>query len=202
MIINNKEFKPIKGFDGYYASADGEIYSSKHLGKILSQRGLKFDTDKFPYKYVAISQNGKSRNLPVHKLVALAWVPIPNWTNLATILSSYTTRGVVAHHKDSNKTNNCASNLEWKTTYENLNEEDAKKKRSAGLKGNKNAQGKHNRIERKVNRYIYILDGVEYDGIRSVAKALNCSKSKITESFRRNLGLVRIKRLTRKIKTK
>ena len=95
--------------------------------------------------------------------------------------------------------NNNASNLRWCTPLENVNfnnytKEPAREK----LRGNKNALGRKNSDNSTVGkRYIYILDNEEYS-IRELMTKLNCSKSKITESFRKNLGLVRVGRLTRK----
>ena len=94
--------------------------------------------------------------------------------------------------------NNNASNLRWCTPLENVNFDNYDKVlRRERLKGNTNAKGRRNIDISERKRYIYILDGEEYS-IRELITKLNCSKSKITESFRKNLGLVRSGRLTRK----
>ena len=95
--------------------------------------------------------------------------------------------------------NNNASNLRWCTPLENINFDNYDKElRNQKLKGNKNAVGRKNADNLTMRkRYIYILDGEEYS-IGELILKLNCSKSKITESFRKNLGLVRSGRLTRK----
>lgn len=59
------------------------------------------------YLYVALWKDNKGKTFSVHKLVASAYCPNPE-------------NKPIVNHKDSNRTNPCASNLEWVTQSENL----------------------------------------------------------------------------------
>ena len=58
------------------------------------------------YKVVGLPVDGKCKNFYVHRLVALAFIPNP-------------TNKPVINHKDHDRSNNKASNLEWMTHQEN-----------------------------------------------------------------------------------
>jgi AraC-like DNA-binding protein len=130
----------------------------------------------------------------VHILIALAWVPIPEeYKDLK--ISTYINRSLIVDHIDGDKENNNADNLRWCTSYENSNFGNFEKN-SKALIGNQNAKGgkQHGRSE----RYIYTYEGNDYT-MKELAEFLECSKSRITEAFRRNLGLVKQGRLTRRL---
>lgn len=113
-----KEWKEIPGFEGYFASNEGEILStvryvySKKTGdmvpfyrdKILSPRRTKTG-----YMCVGIGnkKTGGHKLAKVHRLVAMAFVPNP--FNFPEV-----------NHIDGNKENNCANNLEWVTHAYNV----------------------------------------------------------------------------------
>jgi hypothetical protein len=65
------------------------------------------------YLGIALRKNGKAKTMKVHKLVAEAFVPVPNHYPIGTKLD-------VAHLDDC-RTNNRADNLRWMTRAENLN---------------------------------------------------------------------------------
>lgn len=92
----------IKNFPGYYVDRGGVIYSSKseHL------RELKQYPKTHGYLYVTLFRDGKRYYLRVHRLVAEAFIPNPD--NLPEV-----------NHKDEDKTNNFAFNLEWCTSHDN-----------------------------------------------------------------------------------
>lgn len=95
---NDKQvWKDIQGFEGLYEVSNfGNVRSLKY-GKI---KYLKPADDGNGYYFVNLSKNGIVKNFKIHRLVANAFIPNPN--NLPQI-----------NHKDEDKTNNKANNLEW-----------------------------------------------------------------------------------------
>lgn len=89
--------KEIPGLEGYYATENGHIFSSKS-GIILKEQ------EYGGYKYVGI----RGKTLRVHRLIAFAFIPNPN--NYPCI-----------NHIDENKHNNSIENLEWCTYQYNNN---------------------------------------------------------------------------------
>jgi len=94
----------IVGFVGKYQISNyGRVKSIKR--KYAGEKILKLQIDKNGYHRVSL-KNGKSYYLPVHRLVAQAFIPNPD--NLPCV-----------NHKDENKQNNCVDNLEWCTVAYN-----------------------------------------------------------------------------------
>lgn len=112
-------WKPILGYEGYYeVSMAGEVRSVDRMvcgkdGHLRQLRGKKMRLTKSKgrdgdgYYVVNLRKNGKSDVRVVHVLVATAFIDNPN--NLPTV-----------NHIDGDKSNNCASNLEW-TSYADNN---------------------------------------------------------------------------------
>lgn len=100
MTMNNnikEKWCPIKGYEGLYQVSDKGRVKSLKFGK---ERILKSARDTGGYLLVALCKNGEQKTYKVHRLVAQAFIPNPN--NLPEI-----------NHKDEDKTNNSAQNLEW-----------------------------------------------------------------------------------------
>ena len=123
----NEEWKDIKGYEGKYQVSN--------LGKVKSlQRwsGTKFYDREYilnnyvnkknGYVYVYLTKNNKSKNIRLHRLVAEEFIPNPN--NLPQV-----------NHKDCNKENNNASNLEWCTASYNVKYAFEYGKAKSNLKG-------------------------------------------------------------------
>ena len=103
-MLENKEiiWKDIKGYSKYQINNYGDIWSK------ISQRKLKpFSSGKNGYLKITITaDNGKSKKEFIHRLVALAFLPLDE-------------NKTIVNHKDGNKLNNYVDNLEWCTPEEN-----------------------------------------------------------------------------------
>lgn len=163
----------IPSFPGYKVSNDGIVYSEKS-GKELRQH------DKKGYLHVFLyDNNGKRKDIFVHRLVAIAFIPNPN--NEPQI-----------NHKDENTRNNNADNLEWCSALYNYNYGQHRKRMSEARKGENNPffgkshsdeskqrmrnakLGKPSKRKRKIT-----IDGVEYESISDAMEKLNISTRKI-----------------------
>lgn len=130
-------WKNVPGYEGYYEVSDlgrirsvdrivlvnsnGRTFERKLKGRILKQA---FDGRGF-YLQSNLARDGETKMVLVHRVVALAFLDNPN--NLPEV-----------NHKDEDKTNNYASNLEWCSHKYNNN---YGTKKSAG-KGEGNSQNK------------------------------------------------------------
>ena len=100
MKDNNTVWKPVVGYEGLYeVSENGEVRNVK-TQKVLSPR------NSTSYSMLALFNNGKRKDLKVHRLVAKSFLPNPQ--NKPQV-----------NHKDGNKLNNHFENLEWCTNSEN-----------------------------------------------------------------------------------
>lgn len=109
-------FVDIHGYEGLYkVNTRGDVLS------VRSGKLLKAGKNKQGYMNVVLSKNGESKVHKVHRLVARTFIPNPN--NYPFI-----------NHKDEDKANNCAENLEWCTAKYNLNYGTAIKRRSEAIK--------------------------------------------------------------------
>jgi hypothetical protein len=94
-------WKEIRDYPGYFVSDEGHIRTTglrPGLLKPATERG---------YKRVHLTNNKKGRSIRVHRLVADAFIPNP--LNLPYV-----------NHKDADKSNNHATNLEWCTHDNNM----------------------------------------------------------------------------------
>lgn len=102
-------WKPVavKGFESKY-----EI---SNLGRVKSigtyntcKRGIMTPmVDRCGYEHVQLYNNGMEKDVSVHRLVALTFIPNPNGFGYV-------------NHKDENTRNNSVDNLEWCTNSYNL----------------------------------------------------------------------------------
>lgn len=110
-------WKPIYGYEGLYEVSNiGKVRSLDRYvdfrgrKRIFKGRILKFKKagSDDEYQSVALSKNGKTKYITVHRLVAIAFIPNPN--NLPEV-----------NHKDENPHNNSIENLEWRDRKYNVN---------------------------------------------------------------------------------
>lgn len=100
-------WKDIEGYEG--------LYQVSNCGKVksLNYRNCGYSKDLVPkrnnsgYLWVELFKNGKRAPMLIHRLVANAFIPNPD--KLPQV-----------NHKDENPENNCIDNLEWCTSYYNV----------------------------------------------------------------------------------
>jgi len=125
--------KPVKGYEGYYevdclgrvysldrvisVNDNGRVYDKPIAGKVMGQT-----VKSNGYKSVTLTKDGKCKAFYVHRLVAEAFIPNPD--NLPMV-----------NHKDEDKTNNFAENLEWCTNEYNVNYGTGKSRRAKKIRG-------------------------------------------------------------------
>ena len=100
-------WKDIQGYEGYQISNYGRI-KSLNYNKTKQEKILKTSKNTKGYLQVGLFKDGKQVRKQIHRLVAEAFLENPN--NLPQV-----------NHKDENKENNCAENLEWCTLKYNIN---------------------------------------------------------------------------------
>ena len=105
--LENEEWRDVVGYEGLYKVSNlGRVYSCprwKAHGGIMNGH-----PNRKGYIIVTLRKDGRQISEPVHRLVALAFIPTDD-TSLSI------------NHKDEVKTNNAVSNLEWMTLADNTN---------------------------------------------------------------------------------
>lgn len=106
-----EEWRDIPGYEGIYQASNlGNIRSNytKLQGHPTRSKGgiLKATSNNNGYLSVALYKDGKKKKYLIHRLIATTFIPNPN--NLPQI-----------NHKDENRHNNHADNLEWCTARYN-----------------------------------------------------------------------------------
>lgn len=114
-----EHWKDIPGYEGLYQISD--MGNVKKIYKTSPGYIKKPSTDKDGYQRVMLSKNNTTKNYFVHRLVAIAFVENP-------------CGHPVVNHKDENKSNNCADNLEWCTVKYNTRYNNSHVKRVKKLK--------------------------------------------------------------------
>lgn len=106
--VNDEQWRPVAGFeDRYLVSNYGRVMSVQTNHGAAKQYIIsQAPTGTVDYLYVKLFIKDKLHNRAVHRLVATAFVNNPG-------------NKPMVNHKDGNKRNNHASNLEWVTCAEN-----------------------------------------------------------------------------------
>lgn len=125
-------WKPIKNYEGIYEVSNfGNIKSLSRKVKVgiknndfatRKEKILSQTSRKDGYKRASLSKNKKTKSYYVHRLVAEAFVDNLN-------------KDKYINHKDENKSNNNANNLEWCSFEYNINYGTRNKRASKNLIG-------------------------------------------------------------------
>ena len=141
----------------------GAVASRKEREKILKPRHAGYSSrEGIPYLSVALFKNKVRKQFSIHRLVAESFCD--NSQNKPEV-----------NHIDNNPSNNCANNLEWVTTQENIAHRH-KQGRSSSAKGVDNPNSKIS--EEDVNQ------------IRKLLNESKLSQQKIADMFSINQGTV------------
>lgn len=105
------EWKPIENHPGYWVSNTGVVISESRVivmknGVTRTVAGKVLKPTKAGYGYLMVHLGNNKREY-VHRMVATAFL-------------GYPPKGCEVNHKDENKLNNNAENLEWVTRSQNL----------------------------------------------------------------------------------
>lgn len=120
-----EEWKPIKGYEGFYEvsnlgrvrSLDRIVIRSDGVKQTIKSKLLKGTHDKDGYLTVGLSKDYKTKQYKVHRLVAETFIPNPD--NKPEV-----------DHINTDRTDNTVANLRWCTHEGNCNNALTKKKRS------------------------------------------------------------------------
>jgi hypothetical protein len=94
--------KAIRGYEGFYSvESDGRVWTHRR------NKYLNPGSGSSGYLSVTITRDGKPKAFSIHRLVAMAFIDNPEGKPQV-------------NHKDGNKLNNSADNLEWVTNSENM----------------------------------------------------------------------------------
>lgn len=95
---------PVIGYEAYLVSNMGR-FRSTYKNQVKVNKGNKNHNG---YIHIGLTRNGKQTFYLAHRIVAEAFCPKPT-----------TAKYLIVNHKDRNKENNRASNLEWCTVSAN-----------------------------------------------------------------------------------
>ena len=115
-------WRPVKGYEGLYeVSSFGRVRTVEHMEKCGNKMRVRHGRIKSTfirnnYVCVQLSKNGINKNINMHRLVALTFIPNPD--NLP-----------IVNHKDRNTKNNHVENLEWCTVQYNNTYDGAEERR-------------------------------------------------------------------------
>ena len=149
--------REIKGFGNYLVSKDGTIINTK-TGKIK-----KPSLSNCGYMVVDLYENNNRKTLLVHRIVAESY--LENSEMKATV-----------SHKDGDKLNNNASNLEWATYSENHKHSYEKLNRKAYMEGRK---GKLNHNSKSIKMFLNGKLIKQFDSIMDAERELGIWNSSI-----------------------
>lgn len=109
---NGSEWRPVVGYEGIYeVSADGNVRRAIPGRRRPAGSLLQPSPGRLGYVYVTLSRNGEQAQHPVHRLVAEAFIPLPE---------GLVAQDLVVDHLSEPKSDNRVTNLRWATHGENM----------------------------------------------------------------------------------
>lgn len=179
--LAQERWKPIFGYDGMYEVSDLGRVRSKYSGECTV---LKQKNSRGGYLRIGLWKDRKQKFLLVHRIVAQAFIPNDNLFNDQV------------NHKDENKQNNRASNLEWCDRYYNMHYNGLYKRRKQRPqpKRDKRIELYNPNMSIDDNLNVFKENGVECCrttlwGIRRDLGLTNSKRSKIAKLYDPNLSI-------------
>lgn len=175
-------WKDINGYEGLYQiSNKGKIRKLRFINNICNKEKIFELTPQIinsGYQKVMLYKNGEYKNALVHRLVAEAFVENPD-------------NKKIVNHKDGDKTNNYADNLEWVTHGENMTHAYKNGLAYSAAKGRFGADSKKSiRVnmldktsEKVLNQFGSLIDAAHYIGVNKSSHICNCCKGKLKTAY-------------------
>lgn len=172
--IAQENWKDIFGYDGMYQVSDLGRVRSKKYGR---WKILKPNKNRFGYLMSYLSKYGKPKNIPVHRLVAQAFIENDNIFNTEI------------NHRNEIKSDNRASNLEWCDRRYNNTYNDIHHRRKKHKKHNlpKQFNCKRRKLEKLYRSDLSIKENLELFR----ANGIECSRQTVY-NLRNDLGIVNL----------
>lgn len=101
-----REWRPVIGWEGLYLVSDTGYVKNARYGNILWRNKTSKDESK-SYWFVFLSRDGKKIPRRIHRLVAMAFHPLPDRVREIDY------KGLFVHHIDNDRHNADDSNLMW-----------------------------------------------------------------------------------------
>lgn len=155
------EWKKIDRNNNYSISRNG-VVKNDNTNTIKKSHINK----KSGYKIVDLWENNKAEKVPIHRLVAEAFIPNPE--NKPTV-----------DHIDGNRLNNDIKNLRWATYSEQNSRFDSVGVRSETIIVKRYMEERKKRGGGHV-RWLDVVEELEFDSITKVAEYFNCTISNIS----------------------